>query len=226
MAFIELKNVSKTYKNGNVVTVALQDINLNIEKGEFVAIMGASGSGKTTLLNIIGCMDTVTEGNYYFENNNISNASEKLRSEIRGNKISFIFQNFALLEDYTVFDNVQMPLIKRKLSRNMKKRIVNLALDRIGILDLAKKKASNLSGGQKQRVSIARAIACKADVILADEATGALDSKTSIEIMKIFEELNKEGKTIILITHSSDIASYAKRCITIKDGRILKDEKI
>ena len=224
MAIIELQHITKEYRSGAIVTPALRDIDLNIEKGDFVAIMGASGSGKTTLLNIIGCMDTPTDGTYLFNGQDLSCASETALSAIRGKRIAFVFQHFALIDDYSVFENVEVPLIKQIMSRTERKKKVLSALRTVGIAELAKKKPTHISGGQKQRVAIARAIACGADVILADEPTGALDSKTGKEIMQLFSDLNAAGKTIILITHDKQIASYAKRLITIQDGRILNDE--
>ncbi len=226
MATIELRNISKEYRTDAIITPALSDIDLKINSGEFVAIMGASGSGKTTLLNIIGCMDTPTGGIYLLDDEDLEGATEKRLSSIRGRRISFVFQNFALIDDYTVFENVEMPLIKQALSKSERKKKVLSALERVGISDLARKKPTNISGGQKQRVAIARAIVCGADTILADEPTGALDSKTGKEIMQVFSELNAMGKSIILITHDRNVAAYAKRLIIIQDGRILSDEAI
>lgn len=226
MAMIELKQIAKEYRSDAVVTPALSDIDLKMEAGEFIAIMGASGSGKTTLLNIIGCMDAPTAGTYLFDGRDLSHAKEKQLSSIRGRRIAFVFQHFALIDDYTVFENVEVPLLKQAMSRAERKKRVLTALEAVGILELARKKPTHISGGQKQRAAIARAIACGAEVILADEPTGALDSKTGKEIMGIFSELNATGKTIILITHDPQIASYAKRLITIQDGRILSDEQI
>lgn len=226
MAIIELKHIAKEYRSDAIVTPALSDIDLKIEAGEFVAVMGASGSGKTTLLNIIGCMDIPTAGTYLFDDIDLSCQKEKNLSSIRGKRIAFVFQHFALIDDYTVFENVEVPLLKQGISKSERKKKVQSALKTVGILELAKKKPIHISGGQKQRVAIARAIACGADAILADEPTGALDSKTGKEIMQIFSELNAAGKTVILITHDRQIASYANRLITIQDGRILKDEQI
>ena len=225
MAMIELKQIAKEYQSDAVVTPALSDINLKIEAGEFIAIMGASGSGKTTLLNIIGCMDAPTAGTYLFDGRDLSRAKENQLSSIRGRKIAFVFQHFALIDDYTVFENVEVPLLKQAMTKAERKKSVLTALQAVGIPELAKKKPTHISGGQKQRAAIARAIACGAEVILADEPTGALDSKTGKEIMGIFSELNARGKTIILITHDAQIASYAKRMITIQDGRILAMNK-
>ena len=226
MAMIELKQIAKEYRSDAVVTPALTDIDLKIEAGEFTAIMGASGSGKTTLLNIIGCMDAPTAGTYLFNSRDLSRAKEKQLSSIRGRRIAFVFQHFALIDDYTVFENVEVPLLKQAMTKAERKKRVLTALEAVGISELARKKPTHISGGQKQRAAIARAIACGADVILADEPTGALDSKTGKEIMGIFSELNAAGKTVILITHDAQVASYAKRLITIQDGRILSDEQI
>lgn len=226
MPLIELKDIGKEYRNDTVVTPALSGIDLRVEAGEFVAVMGTSGSGKTTLLNIVGCMDVPTSGTYLFNQEDLSRAKERKLSSIRGHNVSFVFQHFALIDDYTVYENVEVPLMKRPISRSTRKEKVLEALDTVGILALAKKKPTHISGGQKQRVAIARATACGADVILADEPTGALDSATGKEIMRIFVELNKAGKTIILITHDRQIASYAHRLITIQDGRIQNDEAI
>lgn len=226
MATIELKDITKEYRSDEIITPALKNISLKISTGEFVAIMGASGSGKTTLLNIIGCMDVPTSGTYLLDNEDLGVQRKKRLSSIRGKKISFVFQNFALIGDYTVSENVEVPLIKQPLSKAERKKRVLSALELVGISNLAKKKPSNISGGQKQRVAIARAIVCGAETILADEPTGALDSKTGNEIMRVFSELNNMGKTVILITHDKNVASYAKRLITIQDGRILSDEEI
>ena len=226
MGIIELKHIAKEYHSDAVVTPALSDIELTVEKGEFIAVMGASGSGKTTLLNIIGCMDVPTSGTYIFDEMDLSHEKEKNLSAIRGKRIAFVFQHFALIDEYTVFENVEVPLLKQALSKAERKKKVTSALKTVGITELSGKKPTHISGGQKQRVAIARAIACGAEVILADEPTGALDSKTGKEIMGIFSDLNATGKTVILITHDRQIASYAKRLITIQDGRILSDEKM
>ena len=226
MALIELKNIRKEYRNDMMVTPALSNIDLCVDAGEFVVVMGTSGSGKTTLLNIVGCMDVPTSGTYLFNQEDLSRVKEKKLASVRGNNISFVFQHFALIDDYTVYENVEVPLMKRPIFRSVRKEKVLDALDTVDILKLAKKKPTHISSGQKQRVAIARVIACGADVILADEPTGALDSATGKEIMQIFLELNKAGKTIILITHDRQIASYAQRLITIHDGRIQNDEAI
>ena len=226
MAIIELLNINKEYRSDDISTLALSDINLRIDKGEFVAIMGTSGSGKTTLLNIIGCMDSPSSGTYLFAGNDVGGLGENELAKYRGKRISFVFQHFALIDDYSVLENVKIPLLKHQLSDRKNNEKAMAALKMIGIEKLAFKRPNHLSGGQKQRVAIARAIACGAEVILADEPTGALDSRTSREIMKIFRELNEKGITIVVITHDKEIAAYAKRLINIQDGRIIKDEKI
>ncbi len=224
MPIIELKNISKEYRNDTVVTPALKNIDLSVEEGEFLAIMGASGSGKTTLLHLIGCMDVPTGGTYRFDGKDMTAADEKQRAKIRGKEVAFVFQNFALIREDTVFENAEMPLIAQKVPRRERKRRVETALQAVGIADLARKRPEHISGGQKQRTAIARALACGARVLLADEPTGALDSAAGAEIMQLFSRLNAEGKTVIVITHDSRVAAYAHRQIIIQDGRIVQDE--
>lgn len=221
---IELKNICKEYHSGGAVK-ALKDVNLKIRPGEFVAVMGASGSGKTTLLNIIGCMDRPTSGEYFLGGCKVDTASAGRTARIRGKKIAFVFQYFALIEDYTVLENVMISLLKQKIPQKDRVKRALKALEQVGIADLARKKAADISGGQKQRAAIARATACRAEIILADEPTGALDSESGRQVMDLFCRLNKQGKTIMLITHDANIAAFAHRVITISDGRIIKDEK-
>ena len=223
---IELKGIVREYRNGDVVTPALTGIDLCIRKGEFAAVMGASGSGKTTLLHIMGCMDAPTSGIYRLDGEHLERASEKRLSAIRGQKISFVFQHFALLEDCTAAENVALPLLRQRMSGAERRAKVLAALEQVGIADLAHRKPSQLSGGQKQRTAIARAIVCGADILLADEPTGALDSRTGAEIMGVFQELNRMGKTIVIITHDRQVASCANRLIEMQDGRIIHDEAI
>ncbi|MDO5291742.1 MAG: ABC transporter ATP-binding protein [bacterium] len=220
MDIIQLKNISKTYGKGENTTKALREINLTIKKGEFISIMGPSGSGKSTLLNIMGCMDVPTEGDYILENDKISGNVNKELSFIRNKKLSFIFQNFALLNDYTVYENIELPLNCRKISKKEKKETINYFMSRLGIQTLAKKYPSQISGGQQQRVAIARALVTRPEVILADEPTGALDQNTGKELLKLICELHKEGTTIIMVTHDQKVADYAQRMIVIEDGRI------
>ena len=223
---IELKGIVREYRNGDVVTPALTGIDLCIRKGEFAAVMGASGSGKTTLLHIMGCMDAPTSGTYRLDGEHLERASEKRLSAIRGQKISFVFQHFALLEDCTAAENVALPLLRQRMSGAERRATVLAALEQVGIADLAHRKPSQLSGGQKQRTAIARAIVCGADILLADEPTGALDSRTGAEIMGVVQELNRMGKTIVIITHDRQVASCANRLIEMQDGRIIHDEAI
>ncbi|MDE7422140.1 MAG: ABC transporter ATP-binding protein [Lachnospiraceae bacterium] len=223
---IELKNVSKEYKmdSGETGTMALNGVSLMIHRGEFIAIMGTSGSGKSTLLNIIGAMDDVTTGEYYFKRETVHNKNNREIHLFRKKHISFVFQNFALMDHYTVFENVELPLRAKNVSKKQRKKIILEQLKKLGIEELAEKMPRQLSGGQQQRCAIARALASGNDVILADEPTGALDSRNSKEIMEIFKELNKEGKTIIVVTHDENIAKETQRIIKIEDGKILIDK--
>lgn len=222
---IELKGIVREYRNGDVVTPALTGIDLCIGKGEFAAVMGASGSGKTTLLHIMGCMDAPTSGTYRLDGEHLERASEKRLSAIRGQKISFVFQHFALLEDCTAAENVALPLLRQRMSGAERRATVLAALEQVGIADLARRKPSQLSGGQKQRTAIARAIVCGADILLADEPTGALDSKSGEQVMELFRQLNDEGMTIVMITHDADIAKQAKKTYHIFDGEIRENQK-
>ncbi len=218
---IRLKNISKQYTLGDVITNALNEISLTIADGEFVAIMGASGSGKSTLLNIIGCMDTPSGGEYFLDDRKVSELNSRELSSIRNAKISFVFQNFALMEKYSAYENIELPLVNRRVSANERRYTVEEAAARLGITEQLCKLPKQMSGGQQQRVALARALASGADIILADEPTGALDKKTGIELMEIFKELNRDGKTIIIVTHDPNVAEYADRVITISDGRII-----
>ncbi len=217
---IRLENISKKYKFSDTETNALTNVSLVIENGEFIAIMGASGSGKSTLLNIIGCMDTATSGRYYLNDIDIFKLKAKKLCKIRNEKITFVFQNFALLEKYTAYENIELPLINRRESaKDRRKKVLEVA-KQLGIETQLNKLPKQMSGGQQQRVALARALVSGADIILADEPTGALDHKTGIELMKILKNLNDNGKTIIIVTHDSAVAKYAERIITISDGRI------
>lgn len=225
MCLIEIKDLSKIYGKNNYETIALNKVSLKIDKGEYIAIVGPSGSGKSTLLNIIGCMDKQSDGEYFLNNKDVSKLNNKQLSNVRNSFISFIFQNFSLMSNYSVYDNVELPLSFRRLSKKKKKEIVYGHLKRLHIEEQAKKKPNQLSGGQQQRAAIARALCSSAEIILADEPTGSLDQKNGKEIMDILTSLNEEGKTIVVITHDPLIASYCKRVITIKDGQIFDDRK-
>lgn len=217
---IELKDVCKTYKYGKEETKALDNINLTIKDGEFVAVIGNSGSGKSTLLNVIGCMDLMDSGSYILNGQEISGIKIYKLHKARKESISFVFQNFALLNHYTVFENVEVPLLAKKVRKSERKRIVKEKLELMGIYDLKSKLPTKISGGQQQRCAIARALASDNNIILADEPTGALDSKTGEEIMNVLKQLNGMGKTVIIVTHNMDIAKQTDRILEMEDGRI------
>ena len=221
---IELKNIKKYYSMGeNSIVKALDDVSLKIEDGEFVAIIGPSGSGKSTLMNIIGCLDKATSGEYFVDGVEISKFKENDLAFLRNKKLGFIFQGFNLLPKLTAFENVELPLIYQGVSIGKRKVLANNALKAVNMEDRAKHKPTELSGGQQQRVAIARALATSPSIILADEPTGNLDSKTGEEVMQILKELNANGTTIVLITHDSDVASHAKRVVRIYDGHLTED---
>lgn len=221
---IEIKELTKNYIVGAIEVPALKGINLKIDKNEYVAIMGPSGSGKSTLMNIIGCLDTPTTGHYLFKNIDVSNLSDDELSAMRNREIGFIFQSFNLLPRMNALHNVELPLTYAGVEKNVRKQKALQALERVGLADRIHHKPAELSGGQKQRVAIARAMISNPGILLADEPTGALDSKTGIEIMSLFDELHREGNTIIVITHEKEISEYANRTIFIKDGLIFSDK--
>lgn len=221
---IEIKNIDKTYNIGKSNAFqALKDVSLTIDDGEMVAIIGKSGAGKSTLMHIIGCIDDFESGTYILNGEDISSIKEGKRAKIRNKNIGIVMQDFALVEDYTAIENVMIPLYfsKGKLLES-KKSIAKKALEKVGIGELALKRVNKLSGGQKQRVAIARAIVNNPSILLADEPTGALDVKTSAEIMGVFKELNEQGITVIIITHDMEVAEGCERVIEISDGRICK----
>lgn len=222
MTVIELEKIGKTYGKGESATQALSNVSLKIEEGEFWSIMGPSGSGKSTLLNILGCMDVPTEGNYFLKGEKINDYTAKQLSRVRNQTISFVFQQFALLNEYSVYDNIELPLFCRKLSRKERRERIDYYMKRLGIEGLGKKKPTQISGGQQQRAAIARALVTEADIILADEPTGALDQKTGAELMGLLQEINEEGKTILLVTHDEKVANCAKRRLYIEDGKSRK----
>ena len=222
---IKISDISKEYKMGDNLLLALNKVSININSGEFVSIMGSSGSGKSTLMNIIGCLDVPTNGNYFFKDNDISKFNSNKLAELRNKEIGFVFQNFNLLPRLNALENVTLPLMYSGKSTKQRNDLALKALEEVGLKDRINHRPNQLSGGQQQRVSIARAISGTPNLILADEPTGALDSKTSLEIMKILKSLNQQGITIILVTHENDLAVYANRIITMKDGIIIKDNK-
>ncbi len=220
---IEIKNVSKNYIMGELEVPALKNINLKIQQNEYVAIMGPSGSGKSTLMNILGCLDNPTEGNYLFNKTDVSMLDDDALSTMRNKEIGFVFQNFNLLPKLNALQNVEMPLIYAGIKADERRKHALEALEKVGLTDRIHHKPSELSGGQRQRVAIARALVTNPGILLADEPTGALDSKTGEEIMDLFRKLHAEGNTIILITHEQEIANHANRTIHIRDGEIFTD---
>ena len=214
---IKLENICKFY--GNTVEV-LKNINLTVKKGELLAIIGSSGSGKSTLMNILGCLDTPTSGEYYLDGEDVSTLSENELSQIRSKKIGFVFQSFNLIPDLTALENVELPLLYKGFSKEKRKAIATDILNKMGLESRLNHKPSEMSGGQQQRVAIARAVVGDPPIILADEPTGNLDSQTGKEVMELLLRLNRDGKTVIIITHDSKIANQAKRVVKILDGQI------
>ena len=220
---IEVKNVYKIYNPGENEVRALDGISVTIDHGEFVAIVGHSGSGKSTFMNMLGCLDTPTSGDYYLDGVNVAGMTDDELSDIRNKQIGFIFQGFNLIPSLTAQENVELPLVYRGMPAEQRRQLAEEALTRVGMEHRMNHRPSELSGGQQQRVAIARAIAARPPIIMADEPTGNLDTRSGEEVMKILHELNEEGRTIVLITHDNDIARQATRAIRIIDGKVVSD---
>ena len=223
---IRLDKITKIYDAKVENKKALDEVSLTIDNGEFVAIMGPSGSGKSTLLNIIGCMDSVTDGSYYVDDIEVSRLNKLDIHRFRKKNIGFVFQNFALMDYYTAYENIELPLLANNIRRKDRKRIINEQLKKLNIVEEKDKLPKKMSGGQQQRVAIARALVTNADIILADEPTGALDQSTGQEVINILREINNQGKTVVLVTHDINIASNTNRIINICDGKIISDEMV
>lgn len=223
---IQIENLTKIYDTGSIQVEALKSVSLNVDKNEYVAIMGASGSGKSTLMNIIGCLDRMTSGKYMLDGEDVSKLNDTQLAEIRNKKIGFVFQAFNLLPRLTALGNVELPMIYAGIPGSQRYKRAKEALEKVGLGDRIHHRPNELSGGQKQRVAIARALVNNPAILLADEPTGNLDTKSSIEIMDIFESLNEEGVTIVMVTHEADIASHTKRNVVFRDGEIISDNPV
>jgi len=223
--FIRLEHIHKVYDTGAVSVHAVRDVSLQIGAGEFVAIMGSSGSGKSTLMNILGCLDRPTEGHYFLADEDVSQLSRNELAEIRNERIGFVFQGFNLLSRTSALENVELPMLYGPRGGSARER-AHLALEKVGLADRADHHPNQLSGGQQQRVAIARALANNPSLLLADEPTGNLDTQTSVEIMGLFQNLNEQGITIVMVTHELDIARYTKRNIVMRDGRVISDQPV
>ena len=227
MNTIEIKSINKEYKMGDVVVRALNDVSLRVQEGEFIAVMGTSGSGKSTLMNILGCLDLVGGGDYFLEEVHVNRLSKKELADIRNEKIGFVFQGFNLLPRTSAIENVELPLsYERGVGRGDHRERAAQALKLVGLGERLDHEPNQLSGGQQQRVAIARALVNSPTIILADEPTGNLDSSTTLEILSLFQQLNDDGITIVMVTHESDVVLCAKRVIEMRDGRIIRDEKV
>ena len=220
---LEVQNIVKSYKTGDINLTALKNISLKIEVGEFVAIMGPSGSGKSTLMNILGCLDRMSSGKYILNGKDVSGLHANELSHIRNKEIGFVFQSFNLIPRMSILENVSLPMVYSGMPAKERKKRALIALEKVGLLDRIKHLPNEVSGGQKQRAAIARAVVNSPSVIMADEPTGNLDTKSSLDIMKIFQDLNNEGATVVMVTHENDIAKHAKRIVRFRDGEIVMD---
>ncbi len=226
MELLRLEHLKKRYSQNEIFVMALDDINLSVKKGEFLSIMGTSGSGKSTMLNILGCLDTPTEGRYFLEGEDVSKFNDDKLAEVRNRKIGFVFQSFNLLPKLTAQENVELPMVYAGIPKRIRHEKAQIALEKVGLGKRVRHKPNELSGGQRQRVAIARALVNEPAILMADEPTGNLDSRSTIEIMEIFQKLNDEGSTIVMVTHEPDVALYTKRIALFKDGHIIDDSPV
>ncbi|WP_112247238.1 ABC transporter ATP-binding protein [Kribbella monticola] len=225
-ALIDIRNVTKTYGAGETAVHALRGVSLRVEAGEYVAVMGSSGSGKSTLMNILGCLDTPTRGEYWLDGTNVARLTEDQQALVRGRKIGFVFQSFNLIPRTSALANVELPLTYAHLRRTERRQRARRALELVGLADREDHRPNQLSGGQQQRVAIARALATGPRILLADEPTGNLDAHSTDEVLGMFDELNAEGRTVVVITHETEVAQHARRLVLFSDGRIVSDEKV
>ena len=226
MALLTLDNICKKYNQGELAVRAIKNINLTIEKGEFVSIMGTSGSGKSTMMNILGCLDRPTEGHYFIEDEDVARFNESRLADIRNKKIGFVFQSFNLLPKLSSVENVELPMVYAGIGRKQRRERAIEALTKVGLEKRIYHKPNELSGGQRQRVAIARALVNDPSILMADEPTGNLDTKSTYEVMGIFQQLNDEGVTVVMVTHEPDVAQFTKRIVVFKDGDIISDKPV
>ncbi len=226
MELLRLEHLKKQYSQNELSVMALDDINLSVKEGEFLSIMGTSGSGKSTMLNILGCLDSPTSGSYYLDGEDVAKFKDEQLAEIRNKKIGFVFQSFNLLPKLSSLENVELPMVYAGVPKKIRQERAIAALEKVGLVKRVKHKPNELSGGQRQRVAIARALVNEPVILMADEPTGNLDSRSTIEIMEIFQGLNDDGTTIVMVTHEPDVAQYTKRIALFKDGHIIKDEPV
>lgn len=226
MEILRLEHLIKKYNQNELSVTALNDINLSVKEGEFLSIMGTSGSGKSTMLNILGCLDSPTSGSYYLDGEDVAKFKDEKLAEIRNKKIGFVFQSFNLLPKLSSLENVELPMVYAGVPKKIRHEKAMIALGKVGLEKRVKHKPNELSGGQRQRVAIARALVNEPTILMADEPTGNLDSRSTVEIMEIFQGLNDDGTTIVMVTHEPDVAQYTKRIALFKDGCIIKDELV